>query len=416
MTEPARQRNDSVATAAARPVAAAAVERRRDFPMLAPRADGSRLVYLDNAATTQKPAQVIERITRFYAGENSNGPATAALYADARARIALAIGAAPHELMFAQSTTSAIDLVAQRWGGRHVGTGDEIVVTGLEHNANLAPWRELAHARGAILHIAQVESDGDLRAAAVARLLSPRTKLVALAHVSNVLGTRLPVAEIAAAAHRVGARVLVDGAQAIAHLAVDVRALDADFYAFSAHKAFGPTGIGALYIRSDQIEELRCRDGASDRAGQTPSAEGCSAPTAGCLEAGTPDIAGALGMAAALEYMQSIGMDAIAAHERDLLAYAQERLARVNGLRLIGTAPDKVAIQSFTLDGREPEDVRARLARAGVEVQAGQFSARPLLGYLGVDAAVRVSIALYNTRADIDALVDALAANEDARR
>lgn len=376
--------------------------------MLAPRADGSPFVYLDNAATTQKPRCVIDRLVQFYASENASAAGATQLHAQARGRIARSIGAAANELIFVPSTTFAISLVAHSWGNTHLGPGDEIVVTGLEHHANLVPWHEIAHETGATLRVAPIEADGSLRVEAVASRLCARTRLVAVAHVSNVLGTVSPIAEIALAAHRVGARVLVDGAQAVAHLRVDMHALDVDFYAFSAHKAFGPTGIGVLYVREEVMQTMPPWSGGPKVVEAFSLAGTRHAAPPQRFEPGAPNVADALGMAAALEYMRAVGLDAIRSHERDLLAYAQDRLRRVPSLRLIGTAADKVAIQAFVIDGHAPEDIRMRLARAGVEVQAGQFSAQPLFERLGVAAALRMSIAFYNTREDIDALVAAL--------
>ena len=356
----------------------ALVAAREDFAIL----DGGRRVFLDNAVTTQKSRDVIRRIKHFYARQNFHAE-SAAVYAASRKTVARFIGAETREIVFLRGATDAIALVADTWGRDNIGRGDEIVVSALEHQANLTPWRKLAASSGATLRVVPADSDGDLCIEAFQEHLNAHTKLVAVTHVSNVLGTVAPIKAIAAAAHGVGARVLVDGAQAVAHFPVDVNELGVGFYAFSAHKVFGPTGVGALFVKHDVME----------------SAD---------LETGTPDIAGAAGFASALKMLRRLTLIEIARHERKLLDHLSDRLRRVPNLRLIGTTKNKVAIQSFVIDGIPPHVIKSALDLRNVEVQAGQFSALPVLSAFGLDAAVRVSLAFYNTRQDVDTFLDAL--------
>ena len=353
-----------------------------DFAILHQHVDGHRRVFLDNAATTQKSTHVAERVGRFYARENFHAK-SAAVYAKARRTVAGFIGAAAQEVVFLRGATDAIALVADTWGRDNIGRGDEILVSSLEHQANLLPWRRLASCNGATLRVVPAQADGDLRAEAFETRLTPRTRLVAVTQVSNVMGTIAPIKAIAAAAHGVGARVLVDGAQAVAHFAVDVKDLGADFYTFSAHKVFGPTGVGVLF---------------ADRS--VMASEG--------LETGTSDIAGAAGLAKALEILLQITPGEIARHEQELLDHLCRRLQEVPDLRRIGTAKNKVPIQSFVIEGIAPHAIQAALERKHVEVQSGAFSAPAALEPFGLDAAVRVSLAFYKTLHDVDFLVDAL--------
>ena len=390
---------------------------RRDFPILAERVNGHQLVWLDNAATTQKPQAVIDRLTRFYSHENSNvhrgahelaARATDA-YEDARASVANFLGApAPEDIVFVRGTTEAINLVAQSWGRSQVGAGDEIVVSCLEHHANIVPWQLLAEERGAKLRVIPVDDSGQIILDEYRRLLTDRTRLVAITHVSNALGTILPVREVIEAAHSAGARVLVDGAQAVAHAPVNVQELDPDFYVFSGHKVFGPTGIGALYGKADVLEAMPPWQGGGNMIRNVTFERASFQPPPDRFEAGTASIADAAGLATALSYVERIGRTNIAGYEHDLLGYATRALTDVPGLRLIGTAPDKAAILSFVLDGYRPEDVGSALNSAGIAVRAGHHCAQPILRRYGLAGTVRAALAMYNTRAEVDALARAL--------
>ena len=390
---------------------------RRDFPILAERVNGHQLVWLDNAATTQKPQAVIDRLTRFYSHENSNvhrgahelaARATDA-YEDARASVANFLGApAPEDIVFVRGTTEAINLVAQSWGRSQVGAGDEIVVSCLEHHANIVPWQLLAEERGAKLRVIPVDDSGQIILDEYRRLLTDRTRLVAITHVSNALGTILPVRAVIEAAHSAGARVLVDGAQAVAHAPVNVQELDPDFYVFSGHKVFGPTGIGALYGKADVLEAMPPWQGGGNMIRNVTFERASFQPPPDRFEAGTASIADAAGLATALSYVERIGRANIAGYEHDLLGYATRALTDVPGLRLIGTAPDKAAILSFVLDGYRPDDVGSALNSAGIAVRAGHHCAQPILRRYGLAGTVRAALAMYNTRAEVDALARAL--------
>ena len=390
---------------------------RRDFPILAERVNGHQLVWLDNAATTQKPQEVIDRLTRFYSHENSNvhrgahelaARATDA-YEDARASVASFLGApSPGDIVFARGTTEAINLVAQSWGRAQVHAGDEIVVSCLEHHANIVPWQLLAEERGAKLRVIPVDDSGQIILDEYRRLLTERTRLVAITHVSNALGTIVPVRAVIEAAHSAGARVLVDGAQAVAHAPVNVQELDPDFYVFSGHKVFGPTGIGALYGKADVLEAMPPWQGGGNMIRNVTFERTSFQPPPDRFEAGTASIADAAGLATALSYVERIGRTNIAGYEHDLLGYATRALTDVPGLRLIGTAPDKAAILSFVLDGYRPEDVGSALNSAGIAVRAGHHCAQPILRRYGLAGTVRAALAMYNTRAEVDALARAL--------
>jgi cysteine desulfurase/selenocysteine lyase len=353
-----------------------------DFPMLDAGADGLRRIFLDNAATTQKSREAIARIGHFYAHENSHAQSTL-VYAAARESVARFLGTDARQLIFLRGTSDAIALVADTWGRDHIGRDDEIVVSALEHQANLLPWQKLAASSGARLRVVPAGADGELSLDAFREHINGRTRLLAITHVSNVLGTIVPVQAIAAAAHAAGARILVDGAQAVAHFPVDVKALGVDFYAFSAHKVFGPTGVGALFVA----------DGLMDRS---------------ALETGTSDIAGAAGLATALEMLRRIDPQAVSRHEAWLLQRLCDGLRRLPRVRLIGTAKAKVAIQSFVVDGMSPHAIKTALDTRHVEVQSGSFSAQHALAAFGVEAAVRASLAFYNTGQDVDAFLQAL--------
>jgi cysteine desulfurase/selenocysteine lyase len=390
---------------------------RRDFPILEERVHGRRLVWLDNAATTQKPRAVIERLDYFYEHENSNvhraahtlaGRATDA-YEAARDKVRRFLNApSARDIVFVRGGTEAINLVAQSFGRRHVGPGDEIVVSLLEHHANIVPWQMLAKEQGARLRVVPVDDRGQVLLDDYERLLGPRTRLVALTHVSNALGTVVPVREMTAIAHRYGARVLLDGAQAVSHLPVDVQALDCDFYCFSGHKVFAPTGIGALFGKADVLESMPPWQGGGNMISDVTFERTTYQPPPGRFEAGTGNIADAVGLGAAIDYVSGIGLDAINAHEHELLHYGTECLRGVPGLRLIGTAPDKAGVLSFVLDGQRTEDVGGALDQEGIAVRSGHHCAQPILRRFGLEATVRASLALYNTREDIDALVAAL--------
>ena len=390
---------------------------RRDFPILSERVNGHQLIWLDNAATTQKPRQVIDRLTHFYVHENSNihraahelaARATDA-YEEARATVARFLGAqSSDDIVFVRGATEAINLVAQSWGRAHVGAGDEIVISYLEHHANIVPWQLLAEERGATLRVVPVDDSGQILLAEYRRLLTERTRLVAVAHVSNALGTIVPLRDVVSAAHDAGACVLIDGAQAVSHLPVDVQELDPEFYVFSGHKVFGPTGIGALYGRADVLDAMPPWQGGGNMIRNVTFERTVYEQPPTRFEAGTASIADAVGLGTALEYVERIGRSNIASYEQELLGYATQALEAVPGLRLIGTAPDKASILSFVLDGYRAEDVGSALNREGIAVRAGHHCAQPILRRYGLASTVRAALAMYNTHAEIDNLAAAL--------
>jgi cysteine desulfurase/selenocysteine lyase len=394
------------------------VERvRRDFPILGETVHGQPLVWLDNAATTQKPQSVIDRLAAYYAHENSNVHRAAHTlaarategYEGARETVRRFLGAgSADEIVFTHGTTEAINLVAQTWGRTHLVPGEEVVLTTLEHHSNIVPWQFVAEETGAVLRVAPISDRGEILLDDYTRLLGPRTKIVAVSHVSNALGTVVPVAEMAELAHRVGARVVVDGAQAVAHFPVDVQTLGADFYAFSGHKLFGPTGIGVLYGKKELLDEMPPWQGGGSMIDTVSFERTTYAAVPQKFEAGTPIIAGAIGLAAAIDYLDRIGLENVARHERALTAYGTEALADVPGLRQIGTAPEKVGVLSFVIDGVPVVDVGRYLDRHGIAVRAGHHCAQPTMQRYGVDGTVRPSLALYNTFAELDALVEVL--------
>ncbi|WP_269498669.1 cysteine desulfurase [Castellaniella sp. S9] len=389
------------------------LDRAGDFPILAQPVRGRRLAYLDNGATTQKPQAVIDALDAFYGRSNANihrgvhwlSQHATDLYEEAREQVRALLNAADaQEIVFTRGTTESINLVAQTWGQR-LRAGDEILVTGLEHHSNIVPWQLLCERTGAVLRAAAVTDSGELDLADFKAQLNARTRLVALAHVSNALGTVNPVDEVVRLAHGAGALVLVDGAQAVAHQAVDVQALDCDFYAFSGHKLYGPTGIGALYVRASILADLPPWQGGGDMI-RTVSFEGTTyAEGPQRFEAGTPNIGGAVVMGAAIEYVRGIGLDRIAAHESALLAEATERMLALPGIRVVGTAPHKAGILSFLVDGIHPHDLGTILDTEGVAIRAGHHCAMPLMTRFGVPGTARASFALYNDSRDIDALV-----------
>lgn len=390
---------------------------RNDFPILQQRVHGRPLIWLDNAATTQKPRRVIETLTRFYEQDNSNihrGAHTLAaratdLYEKARDKVRRFLGASePEEIIFVRGATEAINLVASSYGRRFLEKGDEIVLTTLEHHANIVPWQQVVQEKGAVLRVVPVNDRGEVLLEEYEKLLSPRTRLVALAHVSNALGTILPVHTMTQLAHRHGARVLVDGAQAVSHMPVDVRALDCDFYAFSGHKLFGPTGIGVLYGKRELLEDMPPWQGGGNMIDQVTFEHTTYQRAPARFEAGTGILAGAIGLGAAIDYLEELGLDNISRYEHELLAHATEGLRRIPGLRLIGTAAHKASVLSFVLDGVRTEDVGRCLDHEGIAVRAGHHCAQPALRRFGLTSTVRPSLAFYNTHAEIDALVAAV--------
>lgn len=390
---------------------------RRDFPILHQRVHGHPLIWFDNAATTQKPRDVIEATSRFYRQDNSNihraAHALAArsteLYESGREKVRQFIGAADSkEIIFVRGTTEAINLVAQTYGRANIGAGDEILLTTMEHHANIVPWQLLAQQTGAVLRIAPINDDGELILDAFASLLGPRTKLVAVTHVSNALGTINPIETIVGLARAHGARVLVDGAQSIPHLPINVQTLGCDFFVFSGHKLFGPTGIGVLYGKLPLLEEMPPYQGGGNMIRDVTFEHTTYQGSPQKFEAGTPDIAGVIGLGAAVDYLTRIGMPAIAAYEHELLEYATQALASVRGLRLIGTAATKASVLSFVMDGIPNERVGQYLDRHGIAVRSGHHCAQPTVRRFGQEGTVRPSLAFYNTYEEINVLVEVL--------
>ena len=394
------------------------VERiRQDFPALHQQVHGKPLVYLDNAATTQKPRAVIDALTAYYTRDNANihrgvhllSERATDAYESARRRIQRHLNAAsPREIVFVRQATEAINLVAASFGRKAVGAGDEIVISAIEHHANIVPWQMLCEEKGARLKVVPVDDRGDLIVDEYARLLGPRTRLVAITQVSNALGTITPIEEIIRLAHRENIPVLVDGAQAAPHQAVDVRALDCDFFVFSGHKTYGPTGIGVLYGKEAWLERMPPYQGGGDMIKMVTFEKTTYNDLPYKFEAGTPHIAGAIGLATALDYMAGLGLDRIAAWEHELLEYGTELLQAVPGVRLIGTARRKAAVLSFVLDGVHPHDVGTILDHEGVAVRAGHHCAMPVMDRFGVPATVRASLGLYNTPAELETLATAV--------
>ena len=389
---------------------------RRDFPVFERPSRGKRLAYLDSGASAQRPRQVIEAIAEFsgrsYANIHRGVYELSALatqrYEAARARVARFLGASEaREVVFVRNTTEAINLVAAAWGRANVGRGDEVLITELEHHANIVPWQMLCEERGAALRVAPIRDDGALALDAFERLLSPRTKLVAVAHVSNVLGTLNPIARVSELAHARGALVLVDGAQAAPRIPVDVRALGCDFYAFSGHKAYGP-GVGVLWGRASVLEAMPPYQTGGGMIASVSFEKTTFAPIPERFEAGTPAIAEVVGLGAALDYIDSIGLPAIEAHEAELLDYGTRLLRDVPGLRLIGTAREKIAVMSFVVAGVHPHDLGTILDEEGVAIRAGHHCAQPLHARFGITASARASLGLYNDREDLDRLAAAI--------
>ena len=390
---------------------------RRDFPILKERVNGYPLAWFDNAATTQKPQVVIDRVSYFYEHENSNihraahelaARATDA-YEKARDTVARFLNAPSSEdIIFVRGTTEAINLVAQSWGRQNIVAGDEIVITWLEHHANIIPWQQLCEVTGAKLRIAPVDDSGQVLLGDYQKLLNSHTRLVAFTQVSNALGTVTPAQEMIAMAHRVGARVLLDGAQSVSHLPVDVQALDSDWFVFSGHKIFGPTGIGAVYGKAELLESMPPWQGGGNMIDDVTFEKTTFQPAPARFEAGTGNIADAVGLGAALEYLTKIGIHNVARYEHELLVYGMEALKSIPGLRLIGTAAEKTSVLSFVLAGHSNQDIGVALNRVGIAVRTGHHCAQPILRRFGLESTVRPSLAFYNTYEEIDRLVSAV--------
>lgn len=390
---------------------------RRDFPILQERVHGKPLIWLDNAATTQKPQSVIDRLSHFYSHENSNihraahelaARATDA-YEAAREKVRRFLNASSvREIIFVRGATEGINLVAQSWGRQNIQKDDEIVITWLEHHANIVPWQMLCAEKGARLRVAPVDDSGQVLLDEYQKLLGQRTRLVAFAQVSNALGTVTPAQEMIEMAHRYGAKVLLDGAQAVSHMQTDVQSFDCDFYVFSGHKMFAPTGIGVVFGKLDILENTQPWHGGGNMIQDVTFEKTTYQPAPGRFEAGTGNIADAVGLGAAIDYLERVGMVNISRYEHDLLIYATEQLQRIPGLRLIGTAREKAGVLSFVLNGFRTEDVGAALNRQGIAVRAGHHCAQPILRRFRVESTVRPSLALYNTCEELDALVSAL--------
>jgi len=390
---------------------------RQDFPILKQRIHGKPLVYLDNAATSQKPQHVIDAITHFYCNDNANihrgvhllSQRATDAYETARIRIQKFINARhAHETVFVRSTTEAINLVARCLGSRIVGPGDEIVLSAMEHHSNIVPWQMLCEEKGAKLRIIPITDEGELIWDEFEKSLGPRTRLVTIVHMSNVLGTINPVAEMVQAAHSRGIPVFVDGAQGIAHARVDVQQLDCDFYAFSGHKLYGPTGICVLYGKTGLLDSMPPYQGGGDMISTVTFEKTKDNILPYKFEAGTPDIAGAVGLGAAVEYLETIGFDSAIAYEAGVLTYAAEALASVPGVRLVGTAKNKASVQSFVMKGIHPHDIGTIVDEFGVAIRTGHHCAQPLMDRYRLPATARASLGIYNTKQEIDILVEAL--------
>jgi len=394
------------------------VERvRKDFPVLATKANGKDLVFLDSAASAQKPNAVIDAIAEhqrtgyanIHRGVYQLSQRSTEAFEDARAKTARFLSAAdPREIVFTRNATEAINLVAQTWGRSQLQPGDEILITEMEHHANIVPWQMLCEATGAVLRVAPIDDEGVLRSDAFGELLSSRTRLVAFTHVSNALGTINPARELTAQAHAHGAVVLIDGAQAVPHMAVDVCEIGCDFYVFTGHKLFGPSGVGVLYGKLALLEAMPPYQGGGDMIETVTFEKTTYAPVPHKFEAGTPDISGVIGLGAAIDYVTALGLDAIANHERELLEYATKRLAAVPGLTIIGKATHKAAVVSFVLDFAHPHDIGTILDQEGIALRTGHHCAQPIMEHFKVPATARASFSIYNTFEDVDRLVEAI--------
>jgi cysteine desulfurase/selenocysteine lyase len=394
------------------------VERvRKDFPVLATKANGKDLVFLDSAASAQKPNAVIDAIAEhqrtgyanIHRGVYQLSQRSTEAFEDARAKTARFLSAAdPREIVFTRNATEAINLVAQTWGRSQLQPGDEILITEMEHHANIVPWQMLCEATGAVLRVAPIDDEGVLRSDAFGELLSSRTRLVAFTHVSNALGTINPARELTAQAHAHGAVVLIDGAQAVPHMAVDVCEIGCDFYVFTGHKLFGPSGVGVLYGKLALLEAMPPYQGGGDMIETVTFEKTTYAPVPHKFEAGTPDISGVIGLGAAIDYVTALGLDAIANHERELLEYATKRLAAIPGLTIIGKATHKAAVVSFVLDFAHPHDIGTILDQEGIALRTGHHCAQPIMEHFKVPATARASFSIYNTFEDVDRLVEAI--------
>jgi cysteine desulfurase / selenocysteine lyase len=390
---------------------------RADFPILRQKVRGKPLVYLDNAATSQKPQTVINAITRYYERDNANihrgvhflSEHATEEHDEARETIQHFINAADSkEIIFVRGATEAINLVAQSYGRGHVGLGDEILITAMEHHSNIVPWQLLCEEKGAKLRVAPIDDRGELLVNEFADLLGPRTKLAAVTHVSNALGSINPLRRMIEQAHAQNIPVLVDGAQAVPHLKVDVQALDCDFYAFSGHKMYGPTGIGVLYGKAALLDAMPPYQGGGDMIASVTFEKTLFNKLPFKFEAGTPDISGAIGLGAAIRYVEGLGIDKVAAHEHDLLTYATEKVSALPGVRLIGTAKEKASVLSFVIEGVHPHDIGTILDQEGIAIRTGHHCSQPLMARLDIPATARASFGLYNTREEVDALVSGI--------
>jgi cysteine desulfurase/selenocysteine lyase len=388
---------------------------REDFPILNKNIRGKKLVYLDNAATSQKPQAVIDAMTRYYEEENSNihrgvhylsDRATQA-YEEARAKVQHFLNASRlQEIVFVRGTTEGINLVAQSFGRANVQAGDEVLITGLEHHSNIVPWQILCQEKNANLRVVPINDKGEVIFAEYENLLTERTKIVSLAHVSNSLGTINPVKEMIAMAHSRGIPVLIDGAQAVPHMKVDVNDLDCDFYVFSGHKTFGPTGVGVLYGKAELLDRMPPYQGGGDMIKSVTFEKTIYNDIPFKFEAGTPNIAGGIGIGVALDYLSALDRDAISRHESNLLSYATQELLSVEGVRIIGTASQKAAVLSFVIEGIHPHDIGTILDDEGIAIRTGHHCAQPVMQRFGVAATARASFAMYNTEEEVDALVE----------
>jgi cysteine desulfurase/selenocysteine lyase len=390
---------------------------REDFPVLKQTVHGKPLVYLDSAATAQKPRVVVDAIRHFHEVDCANihrgvhelSQRSTAAYEETRAKVRRFLHARSNEeLIFVRGTTEGINLVSSSWGRKSVKEGDEIIISAMEHHSNIVPWQMLCEEKGAALRVIPMNEQGELLLEEYEKLLSPRTRMVAVAHVSNALGTLNPVRQIIEMAHRAGALALIDGAQAAPHIQIDVQALDADFYTMSGHKVFGPTGIGVLYGKTRLLEAMPPYQGGGDMIKVVTFARTTYNDLPYKFEAGTPNIAGGIGLGAALDYMNRIGIDQIASYEHQLLAYATKKLSAIAGLRIIGTAREKASVLSFVMEGIHPHDIGTVLDRQGIAVRTGHHCAQPVMDFFNVPATTRASLAFYNTFAEIDALVTGL--------
>jgi len=394
------------------------VERiRMDFPILNQQIHGKPLVYLDNAATSQKPRAMLEAVRRFYIADCANvhravhllSERATSSYENAREKVRHFLGAADHrEIIFVRGTTEAINLVAYSYGKKFIHAGDEIVISAMEHHSNIVPWQILCEDRGAVLKVAPINDAGELLMPELEQLLTPRTRLLAITHVSNALGTVNPIRQIIAMAHSRNIPVLVDGAQSAPHMPINVQELDCDFYSFSGHKLYGPTGIGVLYGKAALLEAMPPYQGGGDMISSVTFEKTTYNKLPYKFEAGTPAIANVIGLGAAIDYLHQVGMEKICAYEQDLLVYATERLSRIPGVRLIGTARHKASLISFVMDGVHPHDIGTVLDQEGIAVRAGHHCAQPVMERFGVPATTRASFAFYNTRAEVDALASGI--------